>query len=327
MTRWIRRDALLPASRIWQWVIGACCLLGGLVFGASWYFTAALEKPGRGDADRPSDEAARASAPIPSVERSTPDAGNTYPQTNDFHQALAWPETRLEGQPAKELVLRMMQQIDHSFRGVLGYTLTFRKQERINGKLLPEQTYFLKVRQQPFAIYMRCIQPVAGRELIYAEGHYDNHVIGHPVGMVRYLVLRLKVPPDHPMIMAESRHPMNHAGLGNLIRKLVGFREMDLKEPEEITILDRTTSDGKQWLRSTHIHPLQRPGRPLARSEILYDPESHLPLRFTGFDWPANGSTEEPLGERYGYDDLKLDAVLTAKDFDPANPEYEFHRF
>ena len=57
------------------------------------------------------------------------------------------------------------------------------------------------------------------------------------------------------------------------------------------------------------------------------DPASRLPLRFTGFDWPADGNAEKPLGERYCYDDLDLDAVLSAKDFDPANPEYEFHRF
>ena len=175
---------------------------------------------------------------------------------------------------------------------------------------------------------MRGIRPVAGRELIYAEGHYDNHVIGHPVGMARYLVPRLEIPPDHPMILAESRHPMNQAGLGNLIRKLLGFRQMDLEEPEEVTILDRiTTPDGKRWLRSTHIHPQFRPRRPLAESEILYDPSSRLPLHFTGFDWPTDGKTEKPLGERYCYDDLDFDAVLTAKDFDPSNPEYEFHRF
>ena len=210
-----------------------------------------------------------------------------------------------------------MQEIDRSFQRVAAYTLTFRKQERINGKLLPEQTYFLKVRQQPFAIYMKCLQPVAGRELIYAEGHYDNHVIGHPVGMARYLVPRLKVPPDHPMILAESRHPMNQAGLGNLIGKLIGFRQIDLEEPEEVTVLDRVTYNGKPWLRSIHIHPEFRPGRPFARAEILYDPGTYLPRRFTGFDWPADGKDEQPLGERYCYDDLDLEAVALRQGLRP----------
>ena len=238
-----------------------------------------------------------------------------------------WPEGRLDGQAAKVLLLKILEAVDQSFRTIPSYTVMLRKQERISGKLLPEQTYFLKVRQDPFAVYMKCIQPVAGRELIYAEGYHDNHVIGHPVGLSRLLVPRLKLPPDHPMILAESRHPMNQAGLGNLIRKLIGFRRKDLEESDEVTVLDRlVTPEGKSWLRSTHVHLQPRPGRPLSETEILYDPLSRIPFRFTGYDWPAPGQPEKPLGERYCYEDLVPDAGLTPHDFDPSNPEYAFHR-
>jgi hypothetical protein len=206
--------------------------------------------------------------------------------------------------------------------------MTFRKQERIGGKLLPEQTYFLKVRHDPFAIYMKCLEPAAGRELIYAEGHFDNQVIGHPPGVARLLVPRLKVPPDHPLIMAESRHPMNEAGLANMIRKMIQYREMDLADPDSTTILDRTTDpDGRPWLRSRHLHPVFRRERPLAETEVLYDPATRYPLRFAGYDRPAAGTKEGALGERYSYDNLVLDAKLSPQDFDPANPGYAFHRF
>ena len=40
--------------------------------------------------------------------------------------------------------------------------MTFRKQERIKGRLLPEQTYEIKVRHRPFAIYMKSVLPVSG---------------------------------------------------------------------------------------------------------------------------------------------------------------------
>jgi hypothetical protein len=239
----------------------------------------------------------------------------------------SWPENRLEGLAAKQLLLKSLELVERSFNRVQAYTLTFRKQERIKGNLLPEQTYFVKVRQSPFAIYMKGIEPVQGRELIYAEGHYDNHVIGHPVGLSRLLVPRLKVPPDHPLILAESRHPLNQAGLANLMRKMIGFRKMDISDPETVTVLDRTTTpDGRHWLRSNHTHSTFRPERPLAETVVLYDPESRLPLRFTGYDWPAPGHHDKLLGERYSYDDLNLDAACTARDFDPANPAYAFHR-
>jgi hypothetical protein len=238
-----------------------------------------------------------------------------------------WPQDRLEGTAAKELLLRTLEAVDRSFSRVTAYTLTFRKQERIKGKLLPEQTYFIKVRQAPFAIYMKSLEPVKGRELIYAEGQFDNHVIGHPVGVSRWLVPRIKLPPDHPLILAESRHPLNRAGLANLVRKMIGVRKLDLAEPETVTILDRTTGDdGRTWLRSRHFHHVFHPERPFAETAILYDPETRLPLRFTGYDFPEKDQAEKPLGERYTYDDLKLDVSVTSRDFDPSNPDYAFHR-
>ena len=88
---------------------------------------------------------------------------------------------------------------------------------------------------------------------------------------------------------------------------MVHFRKLDLAEPEAITVLDRTeTPDGRKWLRSTHLHPVYHPGRPFAESQVLYDPETHFPLRFTGYDWPTPGEKERLLGERYCYDDLRL---------------------
>jgi hypothetical protein len=310
MMRGIGRLGAVLASRAGRLGVGAFCLIGLLVFPVSWRLTAPLEKTAGVSGARQEREAEDCAQAAP--------AGGFLP----------WPHERLEGRPAKELLLRTLQAVDRAFRKVRCCTSTFRKQERIGGNLLPEQTYFLKVRHDPFAVYMKCIQPFAGRELIYAEGYNDNQVIGHPPGLARFLVPRLKFPPDDPLILAESRHPMNEAGLANMIRKMIRFRQMDLQDSDSITVLDRTTTpDGRKWLRSTHLHPVVHAERPLARTVVLYDPPSRLPLRFTGFDRAAGGEKENPLGERYCYDDLVLDAPLSAADFDPANPDYAFHRF
>jgi hypothetical protein len=163
MTSWIRRVAVLLCSRAWGRGIGAFCLLGVLLCGVSWWLAARLEKTGEGTTAPPPDTVT--TTPSSSSERTGTPAGGSLAQHRTT-ESPAWPEARLEGRPAKELLLKMTQAVDRSFRLVHSYTMTFRKQERINGKLLPEQTYFIKVRQDPFAIYMRGIQPVAGRELI-----------------------------------------------------------------------------------------------------------------------------------------------------------------
>ena len=244
--------------------------------------------------------------------------------------ALAgWPEGRLEGTAAKRLLLDTMCAVKERLKTVAGYTATFRKQERIGGVLGPEQTMAMKIRHHPFAVYLKYLSPNAGKEVVYAEGHHDNKIIAHSGGMARFLVPRLAVLPDHPLALADSRHAITEAGLANLTDKLLGFRRMDLDDPDAETILDRVTdANGRPWLRSLHTHPHCDGRRPFARVEILYDPETRLPLRIDNYDWPAPGHEGELLlAERYIYEDVDLGAVLTGLDFDPANPAYAFRRY
>jgi hypothetical protein len=240
-----------------------------------------------------------------------------------------WPHQRIDGEPAKTILLETLQAVKERLDRVAGYTATFRKQERMNGKLGPEQTLAMKVRHRPFAIYLKFLAPDAGKEVVYAQGHHENKVIAHTTGLSRWLVPRLAVPPDHPLALAETRHSVTEAGLANLTDKLLEFRRMDIGDPEAVTILDQTSDDdGRSWLRSIHIHPRKAAGRPFTRVDVLYDPESRLPLRISNYDWPEPGHTGELLlAERYAYDDLNFDATFTALDFDPANPAYAFHRY
>jgi hypothetical protein len=241
-----------------------------------------------------------------------------------------WPAGRLDGPPAKRRLLDVLVHAAERLNTVETYTATFVKQERIKGKLGPEQTLAMKVRQKPFAVYLKFLAPQAGKEVVYAEGHHDNKVIAHTAGLGRLLVPRLAVPPDHPLALADSRHAVTEAGLANLTARLIGFRKMDLDDPEAETSLDRVEDEkGRPRLRSVHFHPVYHPERPFARVEVLYDPETFLPVDIRNYDWPAPGmsTTDLPLAEHYAFENIDLDADLTALDFDPANPSYEFHRF
>ncbi len=280
-----------------------------LVVLASWWLTAPLED--------------RQASPIPS------------PPTTSISKAPttangpAWPEGRAEGIEAKRILLAVVEDAARRIDAASGYTVTFKKQERIGGKLLPEQTMAMKVRQRPFAVYLKFLAPKAGKEVLYAEGHRENKVLAHNGDWTRRLVPRLAVAPDSPTALAENRHPITEAGLSNLVHKLVGFRKLDLDDPEAVTILDRTTGpDGRALLRSIHLHEHPNPSRPFAKIEVLYDPATHFPVQISNYEWPGPaGAGEPPLAERYTYEGLVLDPPLTALDFDPANPAYEFLRY
>lgn len=244
-------------------------------------------------------------------------------------EPTAWPESPTSGDQAKRFLLASTLRSAAELERISGYTATFRKQERISGNLGPEQTMAMKVRNRPFAIYLKFLAPKPGKEVVYAEGHHDNKLIAHNGDWTRRLVPRLALQPDSALALADNRHPVTEAGLVNLTDKLLTYRKMDVDDAEARTLLDRTTGpDGKPRLRSVHTHPRDDGRRPFARVEILYDPETQYPIQITSYDWPAAGEDDElELAEMYAYDDLKLDAPLSAADFDPSNPAYAFMRF
>jgi hypothetical protein len=284
---------------------GLLGISAGLGF-ASWWFTAPLDDKPTGPSSQLADSDVLPS-PVLLVEK--------LPK---------WPEGTLEGDEAKKLLLASALISEAKISQVEAYTATFRKQERLSGKLGPENTLKMKVRNRPFAIYLKFLAPKAGKEVVYAEGHHENKVIAHNGDWTRKLVPRLAVAPDSALALADSRHPVTEAGLVHLARKLLAFRD-----PHASTMLDRITDEsGRPWLRSIHTHSVNDGTRPFNKVEILYDPETHFPLRIASYDWPAAGQTGElELAERYAYDDLNLEAHLTAADFDPANPEYAFMRY
>ncbi len=296
-------------------VMWTCVLVAPIlgVLGASWWLTAPLES-------KPSAAPNKTTTPT-TVSRSV------LPSTDDPFPT--WPESRLEGRAAKEMLLTTLTLVNRRFGRVEGYTATFLKQERLRGKLGVEQTLAMKVRQHPFAVYLKFLAPQAGKEVVYAEGFRDNKVIAHSTGVSRLLVPRLSVAPDHPLALADSRHPVTEAGLGNLIKRLEGFRHKDMIDPLASTILDRTSDRaGKPCLRSVHLHEHRTPDRPFMRVEVLYEPETRIPFQISSYDWPEAGHQGDLLlAERYTYENLDLSASLTALDFDPANPAYAFHRY
>lgn len=298
-----------------RWWLNSLAVLGAGFLGACWWLTEPLTDP----ASNPVRSATVVSAARPST-AGVAVAARALP---------TWPDRRLEGAEAKRLLLDVLRHAGDRLKEVEGYTAVLRKRERIRGELGPEQTLAIKVRHEPFAIYLKFLTPQSGKEAVYAEGLRDNKVIAHGGGLSRLLVPRLAVAPDHPLALVDSRHPVTEAGLANLTARLIQYRRMDLDDPKAATVLDRTTDPlGQPRYRSVHTHPARHVDRPFARVVVMYDPATLFPTSIESYDWPrasAQGPLE--LAESYTYDQIRLDAKLTALDFDPANPHYAFHRY
>ncbi len=206
------------------------------------------------------------------------------------------------------------------------YTMEFRKRERIDGVLADQEKMFVKVRHHPFSVYLRHFEPdkLAGQEALYVAGKNDNKLIGHGVGLRRFLgTLKLRI--DSSLAMDGNRHPITHIGILHMATDSLKNidRQLELGDLEVAFRFDERV-DG----RPCTVFEIRRtrpvPGDEFRRDLRYIDNEYLLPVRYTKYGWPTTSGEADPLLEDYQHTKLKLEAGLTDVDFDRANADYNF---
>jgi hypothetical protein len=92
---------------------------------------------------------------------------------------------------------------------IRSYTAVFHKQQRVAGKLGPEETIFVKFKK-PFSLYMKWIKaPYQASELLYVAGWNENRVRAHRGGILRLITRNLN--PSDPRLMAGNLRPVTRA--------------------------------------------------------------------------------------------------------------------
>src|SRR5579875_4042631 len=81
--------------------------------------------------------------------------------------------------------LRLIHEAQKAYQNVRDYTCLLIKRERINGRLSPDHVIEMKVRTQPFSVYLRWLQPrtEAGQEVCYVAGRNDGKMRVRPKGV------------------------------------------------------------------------------------------------------------------------------------------------
>ncbi len=222
----------------------------------------------------------------------------------------------------------LIEKIWAKWRGVRDYTCVFIKQERVNGKLLPEQTIFMKARKQPFSIYMKWVGEVnRGQEALYVAGKNDGKLKVHPGGILG--IFNLNLDPEGGRAMNHNRHPITEAGIGHSLLLIREELALSRKNKEgEITALEKKAGEDSVFRCFRTVLPAEKVKRGLKKasreeyyaaiSEVCLDIGSLLPVSIAIYD------SKGELLEKYGYREIKCNVGLTDRDFDPDNDEYSF---
>ena len=220
--------------------------------------------------------------------------------------------------PAMDMPLRLIAAARQTYQGVRDYSSLFIKRERLRGQLQPDNVIAMKVRTQPFSVYLRWLRPnnLAGQEVCYVQGRNNGLMRVHSTGLLGAVGF-VSLDPRDPRALENSRHTITEAGIGNLIDRYAQRWQMENQVNKTQVRLAEYDYAKRRCVRVEMVHPDNSGGQFLFyRSIVYFDKEHHLPIRVENYDWPQPGSDPNgPLMESYSYADLRLNVGISDATF------------
>jgi hypothetical protein len=209
--------------------------------------------------------------------------------------------------------LQLVQDAQQVLQKVQDYTCLLIKQERIRGKMLPEDFIELKLRQQPFSVYMRWVGPrdMAGQEVCFVAGRNNNKMRVHPTGLKGALGF-ITIDPRDPRVFEHSHHTITETGLANLTERLRQAWALERTLNKTRIQIAEYEYNRRRCLRVDAVRSDPAGGQcPFWRTIAYFDKETHLPVRVELYDWPRGGNPTGDLVECYSYVNLRFNVSLT----------------
>jgi hypothetical protein len=229
--------------------------------------------------------------------------------------------------PSVAEAIRTVEASLKALEQVADYSCELVKRERIGGSLAARERLSIKLRHEPFSVYVRYLSPdrVRGQEAIYVHGHNDNRLLAHPNGLKGRFVRTVKLDPLGKLAMEGNRYPVTELGVKRMAeswleeaRRDVQFVSCDAKTMPGVKLAGQSCTCVELSRRQRH-HDL-----PYQLTRLYIDEELQLPVRYEAYEWSQTPGGEPELAEEYTYRDLETNRRFGDLDFDVQNPEYRF---
>jgi hypothetical protein len=220
--------------------------------------------------------------------------------------------------------IRLLKASRKSLEDIKDYEATFIKRERFSDGLRT-QTMQLRLREQPFSVYLRCEDPNAGREILFVKGQNQNMLLAHEGSGIKSLVGTVSLAVDSPKAREDNRHPITDLGMRRLVERLTEQWEEQAKYQEcDVRYYPDAKIGGVSCPAIECSHPKPRRQFPFHVTRIYIDAKSNLPVRLENYEFPTQRGQEPPLAEEYTYVKIRTNVGLKDADFSSTNPQYKF---
>lgn len=221
--------------------------------------------------------------------------------------------------PALKMVAESLAETEK----VSDYQATLVKSELVGGQLLSGKME-LKFRESPRSVYLKFIEPHAGREVLYRPDRNDGKLLVHDVGLAS-LVGTVSLDPTGKLAMEENRHPVTSIGVKRMLELII---EQWLKETKLSDVSVNFYPNAKigalacKVIEISHAEP--QTDVPYQMTRLYIDASTKLPVRVQNYSFPARRGDRPLLVEDYFYMNLRTNTGLKDVDFDTKNPAYKF---
>lgn len=207
------------------------------------------------------------------------------------------------------------------------YEAQFTKKEVVDRRL-KTSAMKIKLREEPFSVYLLFLDANKGREVLFVNGKNNNKLLVHETGL-KGLVGTVPLDPKSRDAMADNRYPVTMIGMRNMLDKIITQWETEGKfgetsvlfyDPKDTRLGDRPCA------AIVSEHPQPRDQFKFKKTMLFIDDETKYPICVQQYGFPGRNDKDPPLVEEYIYSQIKGNLGLTDKDFDQTNPSYAFPR-
>jgi hypothetical protein len=185
------------------------------------------------------------------------------------------------------------------------YQVSITRQERVDGRLQPEEELLLSIRREPRAVRLEwTVGPSKGREVIYSSATDPHMLFVHQPGAALVLP-SMKISVDSPLVMKNSRHKITEAGFEAILENLRRAQKSGAADPPaggRLQYKGLVTPDG---IDQTCHHFVRRPATGQTW-DVYLDSRSMLPRLVLAED------SRGELLERYVYGEVHEDPAELA---------------